>query len=298
VSTGTRLAPAGFRSGVWNRAAGLAQGLVPGAVLVAFFALPLALLLPLAANPQAVGVARITSVFTLQNVSTFFGYSLYWGSAVNSIVLSVITTVVALVLGYPIAHVIARAATQRRETLLTFAVLVSMQLGIIERLYGMSVLLGDNGLVNQVLKLLGAPTLPLMYNRFGIAVGLVQLALPFMVMSLVGVIQSQPRSLEEAARSLGAGPWRVFWKIEVPLAKHGVLNGCLLVFAISVSSYVVPVVMGGSQVPTLPDNIYQQISGSSLWQLGALLAIVLLLISVVFVALHALLARGPKEARS
>lgn len=288
-----------FRPGIWSRAAGLTQALLPVAVVVLFFALPLALLLPLAANPQAVGVARITSTFTLDNVSTFFGYQLYWGSAVNSIVLSLMSTVVALVLGYPIAHVIARAATARRETLLTFAVLVSMQLGIIERLYGMSVLLGDNGLVNQLLKLLSLPTLPLMYNRFGVVVGLVQLALPFMVMSLVGVIQSQPRSLEEAARSLGAGPWRVFWKIEVPLARHGILNGALLVFAISVSSYVVPTVMGGSQVPTLPDNIYTQISGSSLWQLGALLAVVLLIIAVAFVVVHALLARDrtPKEAR-
>lgn len=272
----------------WSRVGRVVQGLVPLAIFVLFFVLPLIMLLPLALNPPQVGVSRITFHFSFENITAFFKYSLYWRSAVNSILLSTVATALALLLGYPIAHVIAHTSRPRLETLLTFLVLVSMQLGIIERLYGMSILLGDNGLINQALRAAGLvhDRVPLMYNQFGVVAGMVQLALPFMVMSLVGVIQTQPRSLEETARSLGASPWRSFWLIEVPLARHGILNGALLVFAISVSSYVVPTVMGGSAVPTLPDNIYQQISGSSIWQLGAWLALVLLAISLIFISLH------------
>jgi putative spermidine/putrescine transport system permease protein len=264
----------------------LTQAGVPITVFTLFFVVPLVLMFALSLNAPRPGVATFRLPLSPGSIQTFFRYPLYWQSAITSLEVAAGATLLALLLGYPIAHIIARANRQWINTALTFIVLVSMQLGLIERMYGMSVLLGDEGLINQAVRGLGLPPTHLMYNEVGVILGLLQLSLPFMVMSLVGVIQSQDPHLEEAARSLGASAWSVLWRIELPLARVGILNGSLLVFAISISSYVVPAVLGGSRVVVLPVNIYQQIFGSATWQLGATVALVLCLITLVFVIAH------------
>ena len=115
-------------------------------------------------------------------------------------------------LGYPLAYLIARVERPGWNTVLMILVLASMQLDGVIRLYGMMVLLGDNGLINGTLIRWHAvdKPLPLMYNVFGVIVGAVQITLPFMVLSLIGVIRGISPSFEEAARSLGASPWRAF----------------------------------------------------------------------------------------
>ena len=141
-------------------------------------------------------------------------------------------------------------------------ILASMQLDLIIRMYGLMVLMGDDGLINDALLRLGviSQPLPLMYNAFGVVVGLVQLSLPFMVLSLIGIIQGIDPALEEAPRSLGASRWRTFFTITFPLSMPGVLAGSLLVFAIAIGSYAVPVLMGGWKVVVMPLHIYQQIA--------------------------------------
>src|SRR5260370_653202 len=133
------------------------------------------------------------------------------------------------------------------------------------------VLMGDNGLINASLlqwHMIAKP-LPLMYNAFGTVVGLVQLSLPFMALSLIGIIRNIDPVLEEAARSLGGSRWATFWSITFPLSMPGVLAGSLLVFAIAISSYVVPALMGGWRVIVMPINIYHQISEHGNWQIVA-----------------------------
>jgi putative spermidine/putrescine transport system permease protein len=150
------------------------------------------------------------------------------------------------------------------------------------------VLLGDNGLINGFLLRVGAITapLPLMYNVFGVIVGLVQITLPFMVLSLIGIIKAIHPSLEEAARSLGASRWHAFVTIVLPLSMPGILAGTLLVFALSISSYVVPALMGGWKVMVLPIHIYQQIAEVGRWQFGAAIAVVLFVTSIAAVAVY------------
>jgi putative spermidine/putrescine transport system permease protein len=150
------------------------------------------------------------------------------------------------------------------------------------------VLLGDNGLINATLIEWGVITspLPLMYNIFGILVGLVQVGLPFMVLSLTGSIKAIDPSLELAASSLGATRWQTFVRIVLPLSMPGILAGTMLVFAMSLSSYAVPTLMGGFKVMVLPIHIYQQISESARFQFGAALAIVLFVISVLAVIVY------------
>lgn len=252
-----------------------------------FFVIPVVLLFAIAFNPSVAGVVRFTPSLSLENFERFFGSSLYYGAALRSVVLACVVAFFTLLLGYPLAYFVAKTKSPRRNTFYMILILVSMQLDIVIRMYGLMVLLGDNGLINATLiryKLIATP-LPLMYNSFGVIVGLVQLSLPFMILSLIGIIQGINPSLEEAARSLGASRWSTFWNITFPLTLPGVLAGSLLSFAIAISSYVVPALMGGWRVVVMPIHLYQQISEMGYWQFGAAIAVVLFLIS--FVAVYA-----------
>jgi putative spermidine/putrescine transport system permease protein len=185
---------------------------LPAALLfLLFFAAPVLMLLAIAFNPSEVGVVTFSwNDLTLETFARFFERSLYWGALVRSIVLSLISAVFALLLGYPLAYFVAKESRPGRANFYMILILASMQLDLIIRMYGFMILMGDQGLINDTLLKLGyiADPLPLMYNPFGVIVGMVQLALPFMILSLIGVIQGINPSLEEAARSLGAGVWK------------------------------------------------------------------------------------------
>ena len=262
---------------------------IPAAVIfILFFVAPVVMLLALAFNPSEVGVISFSlHDLTLQTFVRFFEKPLYWGALVRSVGLSLISAAIALLLGYPLAYFVAKETRAGRANFYMILILAAMQLDLIIRMYGFMILLGDEGLINDTLKKWGliADPLPLMYNPFGVVVGMVQLALPFMILSLIGVIQGINPSLEEAARSLGAGTWRTFFTITFPMSMPGVLAGTLLVFAIAIGSYAVPVLMGGWRVLVVPLHIYQQVSEVGNWRFGAAIASILFLVSlaVVFV---------------
>jgi putative spermidine/putrescine transport system permease protein len=148
------------------------------------------------------------------------------------------------------------------------------------------ILLADRGLVNGTLVERGwlARPLPLMYNKFGVGVALVHVFLPFMILSLTGVIKRIDPALLEAGVSLGASPARTFWEVTVPLSLPGILAGSLLVFSLAISSFVVPVLLGGFKVYVLPIIVYEQILSVFDWPFGAANAFVLLLISLALIA--------------
>jgi len=196
---------------------------------------------------------------------------------------------VTLAIGFPLAYYIAKTKNPKLNTFYMILVLSAMQLDMVIRLFGLMVLMGDAGMINGVLRelgIIGKKPVPLMYNFFGVVVGLVQLMLPFMVLSLIGIIRGIHPSLEEAARSLGATRWTTFWRITFPLSMPGILAGTLLVFAISISSYVVPALMGGWKVIVMPIHIYQQIAEMGKWQFGATIAVILFLTSVLAVYVY------------
>ena len=254
--------------------------------MLVFFVLPVASLFAISINKNTPGVVTFTSHLTLDNYARIFSRDIYYMAIVRSAGIGILVSILCLALGYPLAYVIAKTAHPGRNALLMILVLSSMQIDMVIRLYGLMVLLGDKGLVNGALMasgLISAP-LPLMYNLFGVVVGLVQVTLPFMVLSLIGVIRAIPPAYEEAARSLGASRWSAFRTVVLPLSMPGVLSGSLLVFALSISSYVVPALMGGWKVVTLPIHVYQQIAEAGRWQFGAAVAAVLFMTSLLAVA--------------
>jgi putative spermidine/putrescine transport system permease protein len=253
-----------------------------------FFVLPLAVVLVtslLTGNP----VTSPSVGFTLRNYRRLVGDDYYLEVLWTTLRLGLLTTVAALLIGYPLAHQLARLRTKLFRTLLLMAVLSPMLTGIVVRTYAWMTLLSNQGIVNTALQALGLTDKPvgLMYNELGTVIALVHIYVPFMVLTLTGVIGRIDPRLEEAARSLGAGKLRGFLEVTLPLSLPGIVAGSLLVFALSISAYVTPILMGGFEIITLPILIYQQISGSS-FNLGfaGALAMVLLAVSLLLVALY------------
>jgi len=264
---------------------------VPLAIFfVIFFVIPVGLLFASSFNPQKLGQVAVTSELTLDNYIRFFSRSNYLWAAGRSLMLATIVSGITLIVAYPMAFVIAKTENPARNTFLLILVLAAMQLDMVIRLYGMMVILGDNGLINQILVGMGVtdPERPvqLMYNFLVFVFGMVQFAMPFMILTLVGVIRGIDPSLEEAARSLGASRWRTFLRVTLPASMPGILSGSLLVFALSISSYIVPALMGGFRVGVLPIHIFQQVAEGARFQFGATIAVILFLLSAGAVAIY------------
>lgn len=254
------------------------------AVFVGFFIIPLivmAVISLLSGNP----VSDDNVHFTFANYQKLFSDELYIEVLVDTIKLGVITTVFTVLIGYPLAFQLARARSPKIRTLLLVAILSPMLTGIVVRTYAWMALLADHGIINSGLESMGLidGPLPLMYNTFGVVVALVHIYVPFMVLTVTGVVSKIDLRLEEAARSLGANPLRAFVEVTLPLSMPGILAGSLLVFSLAISSYVTPILMGGFSVLTLPILIYQQLSGVFNFAFAAALSFLLLLVSLIIV---------------
>lgn len=263
----------------------LAWLIMPIALLFAlFFVLPLSLMLlmsVLTGNPMY----DRDVTFTAQNYIRFATDSYNWDVLWITIRIGLSTTFATLLLGYPLAHLMARVHSRTGHALLLIAVLAPMLTGIVVRTFAWMAILSDTGVVNATLMGLGLidKPLPLLNSETGIVIGLTHIYIPYMVLTLNGVISRIDERLEQAATNLGAHPLRAFWEVTLPLSIPGILAGSLLVFALSISAYVTPLLMGGFQFMTLPLLIYQQISASFNIGFAAALGIILLAISLVLI---------------
>jgi putative spermidine/putrescine transport system permease protein len=276
----------------------IAWAIVPAALLfVLFFVLPfgvMAGLSLLSGNP----VSNPNVGFTWRHYLRLLDSDLYVDALVATLRIAVVVTALSLAIGYPLAHLMARMRSRLGHALLLMAVIAPMLTGIVVRTFAWMTLLADRGVINTTLAWLGwiNKPLPLMYNEFGVVVGLVHIYVPFMVLTLVGVIGRIDPALEEAARILGAGRLRAFLEVTLPLSLPGILAGSLLVFALSISAYVTPVLLGGSNVLTLPMLIYQQVSASFNLGFAGALGVVLLAVSLALVlAYNTILGRVTGE---
>jgi putative spermidine/putrescine transport system permease protein len=250
--------------------------IAPAALLVGvFLVLPYANIVVMSLREPAVG-APYGSGFSFAGYGKFFADFYYAGALLQTLLLGGLSTLVCLLLGFPLALQLARASARWRP-LLYGIVLSPLLVGIVVRSYGWTILLGNNGVVNRTLRELGwadAP-LPLMYNSFGIVVALAHVFLPFMVLPIAGALQAVDPALLQAARSLGATPARVFRRVVLPLAMPGVQSGAVLVFVLAVSAYVTPVLIGGMRVKTMAVIVVDALIDQFQWPFGSALALVL-----------------------
>jgi putative spermidine/putrescine transport system permease protein len=251
--------------------------------LALFFTVPLLLMAAVSLSRQSFGAFEWA--FTLKNYTRFLTDAFYLGVLWDTLWLGFLVTVAALLLGYPVAYHLAQTRTRWKPLLLVF-VLSPLLVGIVIRSYGWMILLADRGLINATLMQQGwlARPLPLMYNAFGVGVALVHVFLPFMILSLTGVLKRIDPALREAANTLGASPARTFVAVTLPLSLPGILAGSLLVFSLAISSFVVPVLLGGFKVYVLPIIVYEQILSVFDWPFGAANALILLGISLAIIA--------------
>jgi len=264
-----------------------------GLFFLVFFVMPfalMALLSVMTGNP----LQRPNVGLTARHYQRIADDTLYLESLAETLRIGAITTVASLVLGYPIAHWLARIRSRVGHAVLLMAVIAPMLTGIVVRTFAWMTILSDRGVINATLLNLGliSAPLPLMYNELGTTIALVHIYVPFMVLTLAGVIGGIDERLEEAAMSLGASPLRAFAEVTLPLSVPGILAGSLLVFALAISAYVTPYLMGGQQVLTLPMLIYQQVAATFNTAFASALGVLLLVVSIALVvAYNRVLAR-------
>jgi putative spermidine/putrescine transport system permease protein len=260
-----------------------------------YFLLPLVLLLSNSCRVVVVGQPTPPGI-TLANYVRFLGDPFYLGSLRATLLLGISVTILTTLMGYPVAYGLARSR-HRWKTALRLLVVAPLLVSVVIRTYGWIVLLANNGAVNNALLALRLIQEPVkfMFTHTGVTIGLVHFGLPVAILSLVGVIETVDRSLEEAARGLGASPLQTFLRITFPLTMPGVAAASMLVFSSAVAAFVIPALMGGPSLIVLPTLIYQQMADTLEWGFGATVATILLVVSMILFLLYQrllALARG------
>lgn len=210
--------------------------------------------------------------------------------------LSLVSTVICVVFGYPLAYVLARARP-RMQTLGLFLLIMPLMVSTVIRLFGWIVILGRKGLINEALAALGLDPVRLLYTDTAVVIGLVNIFMPFMVLPLMAAIERIPPNLEEAAQNLGANWYRMFAKTIVPLSLPGLISGCLLVYSLSLSAFVTPALLGSPRDRMVGQQIYDEVLVSFNWPIASALALALVLLTagVMFFALLATRRAGRLE---
>lgn len=203
-----------------------------------------------------------------------------------------VTTFACLIVGYPVAYFMARYAG-RWTGFFVFIVIAPLLTSIIMRTFGWRVLLARRGVLNTILVNLDLVARPanLADEPIAVYLGLVHVLVPFMVLSILAVLQGVDKRLEESARVLGAGRFRTFWSVTLPLSMDGVITGCILVFVITNGSFLTMLLLGGGKTTTLALLIYQQFNTSGDVGFAAAMGNVLMLLALVGLGLQLLVTR-------
>ena len=231
---------------------------------------------------------------TLRNYAAAFQDPVFYWVLGKTLEVGVLTTLGCLVLGYPVAHLMATARPGMANVLLAI-VLLSFWTSLLVRTYAWMVLLGRRGVVNSLLMAVGAieQPLPLMYNLFGLQVGMVHVLLPLMILPLYSVMTGIDATLVRAAQNLGAGPVRAFLRVFLPLSLPGVAAGSLLVFMVAIGYFITPALLGGRTDMMVGQLIELQIAELLNWRYGATLVTLLLgLVLALFVGYQRLVGAG------
>jgi len=261
--------------------------LLPGLIwLLAFFVFPYLNMAYISLKPSS-NIKPYETGFTLANYAINLTDTFFWVILYETIVLGLITTVICLLLAYPVAHHLARTRSKWKG-LLFILILSPLLVGVVIRCYGWMILLADRGLINETLLRFGIieNRLPLMYNQFGVTIGLVQVFLPFMILSLSGSIQAINPELEYTSRSLGASRFKTFFKITLPLSLPGIVSGTILVFVLSVSTYAIPILLGGNKVLTAPLLIVETALEAFNWPGGASMALIMFVVMLAILTIY------------
>lgn len=225
---------------------------------------------------------------TLENIRRAFD-PLYLSIFLDSAVIAGLSTLIALLIGYPAAYAIARAPAER-QTALLFLAMLPFWTNYLIRTYAWIVLLNPAGLVNSLLLQAGAISepLPLLYNKPAVVLGLVYSYTPFVILAIYSSLQRLDPAYAEASRDLGAGAATTFLRIILPLTAPGVAAGAVFVFVLSIGNFVTPDLLGGGKFQMVGNLIYDQFLSARDWPFGATLSALLIALMMILLFLQAL----------
>jgi ABC-type spermidine/putrescine transport system permease subunit I len=212
-----------------------------------------------------------------------FADELYIQTLLRTLKIAGMATVINLLLGYPVAYVLA-AVKQKTANLMVAIILLSFWTSLLVRTYSWMVILQRTGIINKALLALHIIDKPLtlMYTEFAVLIGMTNLLLPYMILPIFSVLKSIDNNLVFAARSLGANSRKAFFKVTLPLSLPGVASGVLLVFIQSLGYYITPLLLGGPQTMMITGLIDKQMFTYMNWNFGSAIGMVLLVITIIF----------------
>ena len=265
------------------------------ALFITFFVAPLFVLFMLSLH----GDIAMTS-WTADNYVSFFTDRFSYSILVDTLLLGAKATAVCFIFGYPVAWLAARVSA-RWQNILLFLVILPILTSVVVRTFSWIVILGRYGVLNQIALGLGLTREPLrlLYTEVGVVMVLAQVQMPLMVLPILSVLSKMDPNLADASRALGAGEWRTMWKVTLPLSIPGIVAGCILTYAASVTAFVTQSLIGGARLIYMPLDIYQQAVGANNWPYaGALSIIFMVSVMGVVALLNAVGRRSETHARA
>jgi putative spermidine/putrescine transport system permease protein len=260
-----------------------AAGLIgPATIYVAIgLLIPLAILFRYSLNQFVPGKFMVDAL-TIENYIKFFTDIYYTAVLTRTVRIALITTVICLVLGFPLAYVLARARTRYKNVLIMLVVL-PLFVGNAVRAAGWMVAFGNKGVINASLMGLGTIATPIeiMFTEFAVVVGITAVNLPFMVLTLQSIIEGIDRAVEEAAFNLGATPLQMARRVLFPLAMPGILAGTILTFILAMNAYATPILLGGPRFQMMGPLVYGQFVQQNNWPFGGAIAFILMTATLV-----------------
>ena len=268
--------------------------LTPYAWLLLFFLAPFVIILKISVADPLIALPPFTPLFdwsaaglnkiqvTFDNYLFLFEDNFYATIYLSSIKIAAISTVLCLLLGYPMAYFIARQPPGRRNLLL-LAVILPFWISFLLRVYAWVGLLNNRGVINNALMALGIidQPLPLIYNDFAVYLGIVYSYLPFMILPLYANLERLNLDLHDAAADLGARRWQVFVDVTLPLSMPGIVAGSLLVFIPASGEFIIPALLGGADTLMIGRVLWDEFFVSRDWPVASAVSVVLLLILVL-----------------
>ncbi len=219
--------------------------------------------------------------FTLKHYAYFFENPLYLRVMRITLLISVMSTLSALAVGYPVAYVLRRARPAVRNLFLLIIVL-SFMISLLVRNYSWIIVLQRNGVINDLLMYFGLIETPLklLHNKFGTMVGMTHIFIPYIVFPIYSVMVGTDLNLEKAALNLGANKWQVFWRVTFPLSLPGIGAGALLVFIMALGFFITPALLGGRKELMISNLIEIQVVDLLNWPFASAMSIVLLIVTL------------------
>ena len=233
-----------------------------------------------------------SGAMSLENYERILTNRTYLTSFSVTFSVSLSVTFACILLGYPVAYLLSELPA-RKATILMIAVMLPYWTSILVRTYAWLILLQRSGLINEWAMHLGliAEPLPLTHNLTGTVIGMTHVMLPFFILPVYAAMRSIDRVYLKAASSLGASPTRAFWTVFVPLSLPGVAAGSFLVFVLCIGFYVTPAILGGGRVIMIAQQIERSITLYTNWGAASALGVMLLVLTVVVIAIAALVGR-------